>query len=166
MEQLAFDNGGKRSAGGRWSIVGMLFDQESWKRRGRRHHTGTESGGLLHCNSGHRRSPTKCIPIQMLPHRLRRVRLNRRRVGSCTAESSGRQRNDERKHDNTDQRPPPPRHRTSRHVSCFRFHPDNLRLIIQITYPKAMLPSTMAPICLWNRGCNIPIAFIHRGSER
>ena len=71
-------------------------------------HTWIERGSLRHDDLGYWSGPANRIAIHVLPHSLWRVGLNRYRVGSCTAESSCRQRKDERKHDNADERQAPP----------------------------------------------------------
>lgn len=103
-----FDNESERSAGGRWSIVEVLFDQESWNRLAGGSHTWIERGNQQPRNVGHGRNPANRVAIHVLPHSLRRVGLNGSRIGSCTAESSCCQRKDERKHDNADERQAPP----------------------------------------------------------
>jgi hypothetical protein len=45
-------------------------------------------------------------------------------------ETSRGQRQDQRQHDNADERPAPPRHRTNRNIFCFRFHHSSLKTII------------------------------------
>jgi hypothetical protein len=63
------DNG-KESAGGRWSIVEVLFERKSRKRRAGWRHARIECGSLRHCDVGHRSSPTDPIAIHVLPHNL------------------------------------------------------------------------------------------------
>lgn len=58
-------------------------------------------------------------------------------------ESSCSQRRNQRKQDNADERPAPPRHGTNRNVCCFRFPHDDLGMIIQSTHLKAILPEAM-----------------------
>jgi len=126
-------------------MVETLLQKKSWKRRASRPHTGIKRGSLRYRGSGYRRSPTNRIAIHVLPHSLRVTGLNRCIVGKCNVESSCSQCQDQRKHDNADERPMPPRHRTNRNVCCFRFHHDNLGMIIESTRPKATLPVTCTP---------------------
>jgi len=57
-----------------------------------------------------------------------RTGLNRYGLESCTVESSCRERNEERNHDNADERQAPPWDQTNHNVSSFRLPHDNLRL--------------------------------------
>jgi len=131
----------KRSAGGRRSIVETLLQKKSWKRRASRRHTWIKRGSLRCRDFSYRHSPTNPIAIHVLPHSLRVTGLNRCIVGKCNVESSCSQCQGQRKHDNADQRPVPPRHRTNRNVCCFRLLHDNLGTIIESTRPKARLTS-------------------------
>jgi hypothetical protein len=70
----------------------IFFETQSRKRRAGGRHTSIERGSLRHHHLGHWSGPTNRIAIHVLPHSLWRVGLNLYRVGSCTAESSCRQR--------------------------------------------------------------------------
>jgi hypothetical protein len=113
----------------------MFFEKESGKRRAGWRHTRIERGSLRHHHIGHWSGPTNRIAIHVLPHSLWRVGLNHWRVGSCTGESSCRQRKDESNYDNADERQAPPWY-PNRNLSCLRLLHDHLRLIIQTTHLK------------------------------
>jgi len=118
----------EKSAGGRWSIVEILFQKKSWQRRAGRRHRGIKRGSLCHRECRYWRSPPNRIAIHMLPHSLRRAGPDRCRDGSCVAESPRSQCYDKRTHDNADQRPAPPGHRAKRSVSGFSFSHNNLKI--------------------------------------
>jgi len=93
----------KKSAGGRRSIVKILFDRETWKRRARGDHVRVEGGNLQSRKLQNRNNPTNCVLVHVLPRCPRGKGLHRDCVLSrglksgCQRDYQGKQNKDSKR---------------------------------------------------------------------